>query len=142
MTSAASTINNRAMNAEAVSNAAATLAAAAGGRRRMSRRASRNMFRMIAVLVIGVFLLVGLSAYTASLQHANNEIARENELLQAEIGSLNSQIVEATKVTRIERVATHEYGMVFPTSANCIRIDEEADTAGNLAAVIKSEAYN
>ena len=134
MSSAVSTINRRRMY---------TGGSAVGTeRRRMSKRASRNMFRMIAVIVIGVFLLVGLSAYTASLQHANNEIARENELLQAEIGSLNSQIVEATKVTRIERIATKKYGMVFPTSANCIRIDEDTDTADNLAAVIRSEAYN
>ena len=67
---------------------------------------------------------------------------QENAYLQAEIDSLNSQIVEQTKVTRVEEVATKEYGMVYPTSDNCIVINENEESSTSLAASIRSEAYN
>ena len=97
---------------------------------------------MFAVIIIAIFVLIGLSAYAASLQHANNVLVEENQYLQAEIDSLNSRIVEETKVTRVEKIATEEYGMIYPTTDNCIVISEDAETGENLAAVIRSEAYN
>jgi cell division protein FtsL len=69
-------------------------------------------------------------------------LTQENAYLQAEIDSLNSQIVEQTKVTRVEEVATKKYGMVYPTSDNCIVIDESEESSSNLAAEIRSQAYN
>ena len=110
--------------------------------RTRSRRASRNMILTMVALMAAVFVLVGLSAYAASIQHANNVLTQENAYLQAEIDSLNSQIVEQTKVTRVEEVATKEYGMVYPTSDNCIVINENAESSSSLAATIRSEAYN
>ena len=110
--------------------------------RTRSKRASRNLFLTAAALVAAVFLLVGLSAYAASIQHANNVLMEENAYLQAEIDSLNSQIVEQTKVTRVEEVATKKYGMVYPTSDNCIVINENEESSTSLAASIRSEAYN
>jgi cell division protein FtsL len=110
--------------------------------RTRSRRASRNMILTMAALIAAVFVLVGLSAYAASIQHANNVLTQENAYLQAEIDSLNSQIVEQTKVTRVEEVATKKYGMVYPTSDNCIVINENAESSSSLAATIRSEAYN
>ena len=110
--------------------------------RTRSRRASRNMILTMVALMAAVFVLVGLSAYAASIQHANNVLTQENAYLQAEIDSLNSQIVEQTKVTRVEEVATKEYGMVYPTSDNCIVINENEESGTSLAASIRSEAYN
>lgn len=110
--------------------------------RTRSRRASRNMLLTALAVITAVFLLVGLSAYAASIQHANNVLAQENAYLQAEIDSLNSQIVEETKVTKVEEIATEEYGMVYPTSANCIVIDESEKSKSGLAAEIRHEAYN
>ena len=110
--------------------------------RTRSRRASRNMILTMAALIAAVFVLVGLSAYAASIQHANNVLTQENAYLQAEIDSLNSQIVEQTKVTRVEKEATKKYGMVYPTSDNCIVINENAESSSSLAATIRSEAYN
>ena len=110
--------------------------------RTRSRRASRNMILTMAALIAAVFVLVGLSAYAASIQHANNVLTQENAYLQAEIDSLNSQIVEQTKVTRVEEVATKKYGMVYPTSDNCIVINENEESSSSLAATIRSEAYN
>ena len=67
----------------------------------------------------------------------------ENAFIQAEIDSLNSQIVEATKVTELERKATEEYGMVYPAPENCIRLgDDDSGETEELAASIRSEAYN
>lgn len=110
--------------------------------RTRSRRASRNMILTMVALMAAIFVLVGLSAYAASIQHANNVLTQENAYLQAEIDSLNSQIVEQTKVTRVEEVATKEYGMVYPTSDNCIVINENEESSTSLAASIRSEAYN
>lgn len=110
--------------------------------RKRSRRASRNMIRTAAALIAALFLLVGLSAYAASIQHANNVLAQENAYLQAEIDSLNSQIIEETKVTKVEEIATKQYGMVYPTSENCIIINEEEESSGSLASYIRSQAYN
>lgn len=110
--------------------------------RTRSRRASRNMILTMVALMAAIFVLVGLSAYAASIQHSNNVLTQENAYLQAEIDSLNSQIVEQTKVTRVEEVATKEYGMVYPTSDNCIVINENEESSTSLAASIRSEAYN
>lgn len=110
--------------------------------RKKSRRASRNLFLSAAALILAVFVLIGLSAYAASIQHANNVLEQENAYIQAEIDSLNSRIVDATKVTKIENIATEEYGMIYPTSENCIVLSEDSESGENLAATIRSEAYN
>ena len=110
--------------------------------RTRTSRASRNMIWTAIIFTLVVFLFVGLSAYAASIQHANNVLAEENAYLQAEIDSLNSQIIEETKVTRVEQLATEKYGMVYPTSDNCIIINENEESSNNLASKIKSEAYN
>ena len=100
------------------------------------------MFRTAVAMILAVFILIGLSAYAASIQHANNVLTKQNEYLQAEIDSLNSQIVDKTKITRVEKLATTEYGMIYPTKDNCIIISEDTESSKNLAAVIRSEAYN
>ena len=102
----------------------------------------RSLIKLLAVAMIGVFVLIGMRSYGAILQHENNMLIEQNEYLQAEIDSLNSQIVEETKVTKIERVATEDYGMVYPTSENCIRLGAEEDSDQGLADAIRSEAYN
>jgi cell division protein FtsL len=107
-----------------------------------SNRASRGLVRLVVILMISIFVLVCLSCYAATIQHANNVLREQNSMLQAEIDSLNSQIAEETKVTKIERLAVYKYGMVHPTSENCIVISESAESEGNLAATIKGEAYN
>ena len=107
-----------------------------------SRRASRNLFLAISALVLAVFVLVGLSAYAASIQHANNELIQQNEYLQAEIDSLRSQIIEETKITKVEEIATGKYGMVYPTAENTVVINENEKGSSHLAASIRSGAYN
>ena len=102
----------------------------------------KSAVRLLAVILIGVFVLVGMRSYAAIIQHENNLLVEQNEYLQAEIDSLSSEIIEETKVTRIEEVATQKYGMVYPTADNCVNLGAEEDKTHDLASVIRSEAYN
>lgn len=111
-------------------------------RRTSTAKTNGRMLKIIVAVLVLAFVLVGLQAYTATLQHANNILESDNAYLQAEIDSMQEEIVEQTKVTSIEKTATQKYGMVYPTSDNCVTIHEGEDMATDLAATIKSEAYN
>ena len=102
----------------------------------------RSAVRILAVVMIGIFVLVGMRSYAAIIQHENNILVRENEYLQAEIDSLQSQIIDETRVTRIEKVATQQFGMVYPSAANVVKLGNAESEVKNLAAAIRSEAYN
>lgn len=103
----------------------------------------KSLIKFLAVVMLGVFVLIGMRSYGAIIQHENNVLAEENAYIQAEIDSLNSQIVEETKVTKIERMATEDFGMVYPTPENCIRLGDGDDSDGDkgLADAIRTEAY-
>ena len=104
---------------------------------------AKQLIKAVIILALAVFFIVGLRAYTASLQYENNTLIEENEYLQAEIDSLESQIAEETKVTSIEKTATKKYGMVYPTEENYIVIKEKkTNKNNNLASLIKRRAYN
>ena len=102
----------------------------------------RSAVRILAVVMIGIFVLVGMRSYAAIIQHENNILERENEYLQAEIDSLQSRIVDETRVTRIEDVATQQFGMVYPSAENVVKLGNAESEVKNLAAAIRSEAYN
>ena len=115
--------------------------------RRAARKAERiradrrSAVMILAIVMLAIFVLVGMRSYAAIIQHENNQLIEQNEFIQAEIDSLNSQIVEETKVTRIERVATQDFGMVYPTPDNCIRLGGGDDDDKGLADAIRTEAY-
>lgn len=120
-------------------------ARAAASRIKKNIGSSSNALRFIAIAsicVIAIFTLIGLQAYTAYLQVENNDLQTQNEYLQAEIDSLNNKIVEETKVENIEKIATHKYGMVYPTSENWVTICKDKGVTDNLAATIRHKAYN
>jgi len=102
----------------------------------------RSAVRLLTVIMIGIFVLVGMRSYAAIIQHENNILERENEYIQAEIDSLQSQIVDETRVTRLESVATNEFGMVYPSAKNVVKLGNAVPEVKNLAAAIRSEAYN
>lgn len=102
----------------------------------------KSAVRILAVIIIGIFVLVGMRSYAAILQHENNVLIQENEYLQAEIDSLNCQIIEETKITKIEEVATQKYGMVYPSAENCVILSMDDTGTENLAEFIRSDAYN
>ena len=110
-------------------------------RKERASKERSGMLRLAILLILGIFILLGMRVYCATIQHANNVLIEENAYLQAEIDSLNSQLVEQTKVTKIEEVARGKYGMVFPSSENCINLGDVKDESDSLAATIKSEAY-
>lgn len=105
-------------------------------------RQKKQLIKLLSLVMLGIFVLVGMRSYAAIIQHDNNVLAEENAYIQAEIDSLESQIVEETKITRIEQVATTKYGMVYPTPDNCVKLSEEESNEQGLAATIRSEAYN
>lgn len=111
-------------------------------RRVKERNDKRFMLLLAAMIVAGLFVMIGMRCYGATIQHANNELEEKNSYIQAEIDSLQSQIVEKTKVTTIESLATEQYGMIYPTADNCIRFSADDEEKENLAATIRSEAYN
>ena len=102
----------------------------------------RSAVRILTVIIIGIFVLVGMRSYAAIIQHENNVLERENEYIQAEIDSLQSQIVEETRVTRIENVATEQFGIVYPSVENVVKLGNAESEVKNLASAIRSEAYN
>ena len=102
----------------------------------------KSAVKLLTVIMIGIFVLVGMRSYAAIIQHENNVLERENEYLQAEIDSLESQLVDETRVTRIENVATQQFGMVYPSAENVVKLGNMESEVKNLAAAIRSEAYN
>lgn len=101
----------------------------------------KSVIKILTIAMLGIFVLIGMRSYGAIIQHENNVLEEQNEYLQAEIDSLSSQIVEETKVTKIEKIATQDYGMVYPTSDNCIRLGSADESDKGLADAIRSEAY-
>ena len=102
----------------------------------------KSAVKLLTVIMIGIFVLVGMRSYAAIIQHENNILERENAYLQAEVDSLQSQIVDETRVTRIEDVATQQFGMVYPSADNVVKLGNAESEVRNLAAAIRSSAYN
>ena len=111
-------------------------------RRKRIANDRKRLIRVAAIVLLGIFVLVGMRAYCAYMQHANNELIKENSYLQAEIDSLNSDLSKEYKVTKVEEVAVDKYGMVFPTAENTINLGNANDEDNSLARAIRSEAYN
>lgn len=99
----------------------------------------------IKLILTGAILMLGvvfMSAYSANLQQKNNALKAQNEIVQAEIDSLNEQINDASSIEKVEKIATEKYGMVQPDESNYIRIKDKKNSSGDLADTIKKEAYN
>lgn len=99
----------------------------------------------IKLILTGAILMLGvvfMSAYSANLQQKNNALKAQNEIVQAEIDSLNEQINDASSIEKVEKIATEKYGMVQPDESNYIRIKDKKNNSGDLADTIKKEAYN
>ncbi|MBQ0018699.1 MAG: hypothetical protein KBS63_05830 [Clostridiales bacterium] len=105
-------------------------------------KARRTAILVAAIVVAFMFMIVNGNSYITKLQQENNRLRNEISALQADIDSMNSQIVDETKISRIEQVATHQYGMVYPSPENCITISDKDETGTELAATIRAQAYN
>lgn len=99
----------------------------------------------IKYILCGALLFLGIvfmAAYSTNLQQQNNTLAARNDVLQAEIDSLNEQINDATSIEKVETIATKKYGMVQPDESNYITIRDDKKQGSSLADTIKKEAYN
>jgi cell division protein FtsL len=111
-------------------------------KKKAAARRSTSALKGVMSVAFLLFMIVLMAAYGAGLQRQNNELRAQNDLLQAEVDSLNEQIGDATNISRIETVATGEYGMIHPDSSNYVNIGKETSKDVNLAATIKDEAYD
>ena len=115
-------------------------------RTKTTTQASAAQYKIaIKYILCGALLLLGIvfmAAYSTNLQQQNNTLAARNDVLQAEIDSLNEQINDATSIEKVETIATKKYGMVQPDESNYITIRDEKKQGSSLADTIKKEAYN
>ncbi len=129
-----------------MSSATATVNSIKSKRRSGVTKNQSHMNRVIGLLMFIVFLVIScilLSAYSANLQHKINVLQKQNSCLEAEIDSIEAQIIEETKIATVEQVATEKLGMVRTDTENCITVSKDTDNKnGNLAATIREEAYN
>ncbi|MDD6700107.1 septum formation initiator family protein [Mogibacterium kristiansenii] len=120
--------------------------AAARRRTKTTTQAAAAQYKIaIKYILCGALLLLGIvfmAAYSTNLQQQNNTLAARNDVLQAEIDSLNEQINDATSIEKVETIATKKYGMVQPDESNYITIRDEKKQGSSLADTIKKEAYN
>lgn len=111
-----------------------------------SMQAAAAQYKLaIKYILLAALLMLGgvfMSAYSANLQQKNNALKAQNEIVQAEIDSLNEQINDASSIEKVEKIATEKYGMVQPDESNYIRLKNKKSTSGDLADTIKKEAYN
>jgi cell division protein FtsL len=99
---------------------------------------------LISIVLIGIIcvFIVVLSAYAAELRVGNNEIEKSNQVLKNEIDTLDVQIKSATSSDYIQSEASSKLGMTFPDNGECIFLSQTADPLGDLAMLIKDNAYN
>lgn len=116
------------------------------GKTSVSAQAVAEQYKWaIKLILTGAILMLGvvfMAAYSANLQQKNNALKAQNEIVQAEIDSLNEQINDASSIEKVEKIATEKYGMVQPDESNYIRIKDKKNNSGDLADTIKKEAYN
>ena len=99
-------------------------------------------------IIIGIILLglicvsiVMFTAYATELRVGNNKLISNIESLQSEVDSLHVRIKQANNIERIEEIATTQLGMVYPDGDQCVYLAQQDAPMGNLAMVIKENAY-
>ena len=95
---------------------------------------NKTVFSIVLVGMICIFLVV-LSAYSAELKMTNNQLDQNNRILQ------DVKIKAANSLEHIETVATSKLGMVYANENECIYLSKTAAPKGNLASIIKENAY-
>ncbi len=129
-----------------MATAANTHRTTAGTRKKTRVQVASAQYKMaIKYIISGALILLSIvfmAAYSADLQQKNNTLTSENEMLQAEIDSLNEQINDATSIDKVEKIATEKYGMKPQSAKNYVTIKDNSQKTENLADVIKKEAYN
>jgi cell division protein FtsL len=99
---------------------------------------------LITIVAIGLICItiVVLTAYAAELKCTNNELLTQGETLQGEIDTLSVKLKSTNSVGYIETMATEKLGMVYPDETQCVYLSEDEVPKGDLAMIIKENAYN
>lgn len=105
-------------------------------------QAKRKMLLMIAIIGFICVTIVVLTAYAAELKCTNNELMASSETLQGEIDTLEVKLKATNSVGYIESMATEKLGMVYPDETQCVYLAEDEVPKGDLAMIIKENAYN
>jgi hypothetical protein len=107
----------------------------------MKAKGQRKVITGIVLIgLISIFIVV-LSAYAAELKCGNNKLLATNAELRGDIDTIDVKIKAANSLDNIEKVATSKIGMVRAGSDECIEISETDEAMGNLAMIIKQNAY-
>ncbi|WP_072499693.1 FtsB/FtsL family cell division protein [Olsenella phocaeensis] len=100
-------------------------------------------FRVTLCLIAAVFVLGGsrvlISTATVRVLEANSGISQSIE--EAKVANENLQIVRSSlcRSSRIDRIATQNYGMVFATSTDTIQVDDQNQNQGQDASQQEGE---
>ena len=99
---------------------------------------------ILAIIIIGIICIsiVMFTAYATELRVGNNRLISNIEALQSEVDSLHVKIKQANNIERIEEVATTQLGMVYPDGDQCVYLAQQDAPIGNLALLIKENAYS
>lgn len=108
----------------------------------MLLRSERRILSSIILIGLICIFIVVLTAYATELRVDNNKLISDINILQGEIDTLNVQIKQANNIERIEQVAVQQLGMVYPDGDQCVYISREDAPSGNLAMLIKENAYS
>ncbi len=93
----------------------------------------------VAACLVGILIVVS-AAFTTTLKYQINELKVANEELEDDIAATEIKVQTANSLTSLEKRATKELGMKYPTSEQIVYIDDI--TAPSDLASIVSEAAN
>ena len=101
----------------------------------------RMLINIVVIGLICVFIVV-LTAYATELRVDNNRLIANINVLQGEVDTLNVRIKQANNIEHIEQVAVKQLGMVYPDGDQCVYVSQEEAPSGNLAMLIRENAYS
>jgi cell division protein FtsL len=89
----------------------------------------------VAMAVIAVFVVLGfcrVSLTTATVTQLQKTASLKEDIVSAQVTNNELQVERSvlSSSSRIDRIATQNYGMVYPTSSDSIRIDDAQGAPG------------
>ncbi len=111
---------------------------AAGG---MAVKDKKRLLALTVILgIMGIAIIIS-AAFAATLQYQINKLVMENNEISKEIEEMDIKIQTANSVTSLEKKASDELGMKYPSSSQIVYISD-ITTPKDFAATVKEEAYN
>lgn len=101
----------------------------------------KALFTIFLIGILSVIIVV-LAAYAAELRVDNNRMEAANASLQNEIDTLDIKIKSANSIDHIESIAINQLGMVYAEESECVYLSQTEAPTGNLAMIIRENAYH